>query len=62
MISHSYAVQLLFLSLCFGCGEASESIVFFDPHDFYQYHLDPAEGLEDLLARCAGPRPELGQE
>ncbi|WP_433933913.1 polysaccharide lyase family 1 protein [Sorangium cellulosum] len=33
---------------------------FFDPSDFYEYSLDPADKLEALLARCAGPRPELG--
>ncbi|WP_437289151.1 pectate lyase family protein [Sorangium sp. So ce406] len=34
---------------------------FFDPSDFYEYSLDPADELEALLARCAGPRPELGR-
>jgi pectate lyase len=33
----------------------------FDPHGFYSYTLDPAEQVEALLARCAGPRPELGR-
>ncbi|MGK3988369.1 hypothetical protein WME99_35330 [Sorangium sp. So ce136] len=33
---------------------------FFDPSDFYEYSLDPADQVEALLTRCAGPRPELG--
>lgn len=48
---------------CTGNTESTgDAYDFFDPHDFYEYHLDPAVGLEALLARCAGPRPELGQE
>ncbi len=34
---------------------------FFDPSDFYDYTLDPADEVEALLSECAGPRPELGQ-
>ena len=34
---------------------------FFDPGTFYSYKLDPADQVEGILARCAGPRPELGQ-
>lgn len=33
---------------------------FFDPSEFYEYSLDPADQVEALLTRCAGPRPELG--
>ncbi|WP_437336637.1 pectate lyase family protein [Sorangium sp. So ce394] len=33
---------------------------FFDPSDFYEYSLDPADQVEALLTRCAGPRPGLG--
>lgn len=33
---------------------------FFDPSKFYAYKLDEAANLEALLARCAGPRAELG--
>lgn len=33
---------------------------FFDPSKFYAYKLDAAAELEALLARCAGPRAELG--
>jgi pectate lyase len=33
---------------------------FFDPSDHYEYTLDPASEVEELLARCAGPRPSLG--
>jgi pectate lyase len=34
---------------------------FFDPGTYYSYTLDPANQVEAILARCAGPRPELGQ-
>jgi pectate lyase len=33
---------------------------FFDPSKFYAYKLDAASDIEALLARCAGPRAELG--
>jgi pectate lyase len=33
---------------------------FFDPSTYYPYTLDPTSSLEALIARCAGPRPELG--
>lgn len=33
---------------------------FFDPSKFYAYKLDDAAKVEALLARCAGPRAELG--
>lgn len=33
---------------------------FFDPADHYDYSLDPAEDVEALLEKCAGPRPTLG--
>ena len=33
---------------------------FFDPSQFYDYELDDASSIEALLARCAGPRAELG--
>ena len=33
---------------------------FFDPSSFYPYTLHPASEAEELLAECAGPRPELG--
>lgn len=33
---------------------------FFDPSKFYAYKLDAAADVEALLARCAGPRAELG--
>lgn len=33
----------------------------FDPHDHYMYELTPASEVTALLARCAGPRPTLGQ-
>jgi pectate lyase len=36
------------------------SFSFFDPSQFYVYELDAAEDVEALLARCAGPRAELG--
>jgi pectate lyase len=36
------------------------SFSFFDPGTLYSYTLDPASSLEALLARCAGPRAELG--
>ncbi|WP_437520623.1 hypothetical protein WME79_27335 [Sorangium sp. So ce726] len=36
------------------------SYSFFDPSEFYEYSLDPADEVEALLTRCAGPRPELG--
>jgi pectate lyase len=32
----------------------------FDPHDYYDYVLDPADEVESLLERCSGPRPDLG--
>jgi pectate lyase len=34
---------------------------FFDPGTCYPYAWDPANQVEAILARCAGPRPELGQ-
>lgn len=34
---------------------------FFDPSKFYSYTLDPADQVEALLAKCAGPRAELGK-
>ena len=34
---------------------------FFDPGTYYSYTLDLADQVEAILARCAGPRPELGQ-
>lgn len=34
---------------------------FFDPSAFYSYTLDAADKVEALLARCAGPRAELGK-
>jgi pectate lyase len=34
--------------------------VFFAPSALYPYKLDPADKLEALLERCAGPRAELG--
>lgn len=44
-----------------GTKESSGSAYsFFDPSDFYEYSLDPADQVEALLTRCAGPRPELG--
>jgi hypothetical protein len=33
---------------------------FFDPSQFYSYELDAAGDVEELVARCAGPRAELG--
>jgi len=43
-----------------GQQEASGSTFsFFDPGTLYDYELDPASEVEALLARCAGPRPEL---
>jgi len=38
----------------------STSYSFFDPGKLYAYKLDPAADVEALLARCAGPRAELG--
>ncbi|KYF89409.1 hypothetical protein BE20_20555 [Sorangium cellulosum] len=44
-----------------GTKESSGSTYsFFDPSDCYEYSLDPADEVEALLTRCAGPRPELG--
>lgn len=44
-----------------GTKESSGSTYsFFDPSDFYEYSLDPADDVEALLTRCAGPRSELG--
>jgi pectate lyase len=37
------------------------SFSFFDPGKFYSYTLDPASQVEAILAKCAGPRAELGQ-
>jgi pectate lyase len=34
---------------------------FFDPNKLYKYTLNPASEVEALLARCAGPRAELGR-
>jgi pectate lyase len=34
---------------------------FFDPGKLYKYTLDPANGVEALLTKCAGPRAELGK-
>jgi pectate lyase len=34
---------------------------FFDPKTYYDYTLDPADAVEALLAKCAGPRASLGQ-
>jgi pectate lyase len=34
---------------------------YFDPSDYYDYSLDPANEVEALLEKCAGPRPELGK-
>lgn len=34
---------------------------FFNPKNFYNYTLHPANEVEALLTKCAGPRPELGQ-
>jgi len=43
-----------------GQQEASgSSFSFFDPGTLYDYDLDPTSEVEALLARCAGPRPEL---
>jgi pectate lyase len=33
----------------------------FNASDFYDYQLDPAEVLDDLVKRCVGPRASLGQ-
>jgi pectate lyase len=33
---------------------------FFDPGTLYTYTLDPADQIETIVKRCAGPRPELG--
>jgi pectate lyase len=32
----------------------------FNPHDYYSYTLDATNQLEAILAKCAGPRAELG--
>jgi pectate lyase len=37
------------------------SFSFFDPKDYYDYRLDPADQVETILAKCAGPRANLGQ-
>jgi pectate lyase len=34
---------------------------FFDPGKLYTYGLAPAEEVEALLTKCAGPRPTLGK-
>jgi pectate lyase len=34
---------------------------FFDPSKLYDYTLDPADDVEALLTKCAGPRAELGK-
>jgi pectate lyase len=39
---------------------SGSSFSFFDPGDFYDYSLDPASEVEELVKRCAGPRAELG--
>jgi pectate lyase len=39
---------------------SGSSYSFFNPNDFYEYTLDPAQEVESLLERCAGPRPEIG--
>jgi pectate lyase len=41
--------------------QSGTTFSFFDPAEFYEYKLDPAEEVAALLARCAGPRAELGQ-
>jgi pectate lyase len=33
----------------------------FNARDFYDYHLDPANVLDDLVKRCVGPRAALGR-
>jgi pectate lyase len=40
---------------------SGSSSSFFEPGKLYEYHLDPASEVEALLARCAGPRAELGK-
>ncbi|GAB2823892.1 pectinesterase family protein [Streptomyces daliensis] len=32
----------------------------FDPHDFYDYTLDPAKDVPALLRESSGPRPDIG--
>jgi len=44
-----------------GRAESTGStFAFFDPGEHYDYRLDAASEVEALLARCAGPRAELG--
>jgi len=33
----------------------------FDAAEFYEYHLDPASELDDLVKRCVGPRAAIGR-
>jgi pectate lyase len=33
----------------------------FDPSDYYDFTLDPANEVVEKLAKCAGPRPSIGQ-
>ncbi len=45
-----------------GQRESSGSIYsFFNPSDFYEYDLEPASDVTELLSRCAGPRATLGK-
>jgi pectate lyase len=40
--------------------QTGTSFSFFDPGALYTYKLDPADQVEALIKRCAGPRAELG--
>jgi pectate lyase len=40
---------------------SGSSYSFFDPAEHYDYALDPADEVVAKLAKCAGPRPSLGQ-
>lgn len=39
---------------------SGSSYSFFDPSDYYEYQLDAARDVPDLLEKCAGPRATLG--
>lgn len=43
-------------------GRAEEGGEAFDPAEFYEYTLDPAEGLPELLETQAGPQENIGVE
>ena len=48
---------------CTGNVESTgDAYDFFNPNDFYDYQLNPAEGLEDIITQCAGPSAELGMK